>query len=70
MRQYSATSNSTNSLNENTNQLASLNRSVRAANALIASSGRDNAAHFIWTNGFQGSVDEDVMNFGQQWNAG
>lgn len=59
-----------NSLNETTNQLASLNRSVRAANALVTSSVRDNPITLIWTNDFHGSIDEDIGNFGQQWNAG
>lgn len=70
----SATSNSSttlfNSLNEATNQLASLNRSARAANALVTGGRRDNAVNLIWTNDFQGSIDEDIKNFGQQWNAG
>lgn len=52
-----------NSLNESTNQFASLNRSARAANALVG-------AHLIATNDFQNSIDEDIQNFGQQWNAG
>lgn len=70
MRTTDATSNSStplfNSLNEATIQLASLNRSVRAANALNA----ENGVHLSGTKDFKGLVDEDIKNFGQKWNTG